>query len=108
MFDNPTPCHWVSAVQKLPILVIIYNNQMYGAVRNSTLGMYKEGISALNGCTLLANLSPSPLFEKVVEASGGYGERVEDPKDLPAALARAIHAVEQEKRQALLNVVCQY
>lgn len=108
MFDNPTACHWVSSVQKLPILVIVFNNQMYGAVRNSTIGMYKNGESANNGGTLLADLSPSPMFEKVVEASGGYGERVEDPKVLPAALTRALHAVQQEKRQALLNVICRY
>ena len=38
---------------------------------------------------------------------GGYGERVEDPAELPAALGRALHAVRVEKRQALLNVICQ-
>ena len=38
---------------------------------------------------------------------GGYGERVEDPAELPAAFGRAFHAVNIEKRQALLNVICQ-
>jgi acetolactate synthase-1/2/3 large subunit len=42
----------------------------------------------------------------IVEASGGYGERVEAADDLPAALERALHAIKREKRQALLNVVC--
>ncbi|WP_421956439.1 thiamine pyrophosphate-requiring protein [Polaromonas sp.] len=108
VFDNPTACHWVSAVQKLPVLVIIYNNQMYGAVRNSTAAMYKDGMSGNNNCMLLADLSPSPAFEKIAEASGGYGERVEDPSQLEAAMVRALHAVTHEKRQALLNVVCKY
>jgi acetolactate synthase I/II/III large subunit len=108
MFDNPTACHWVSAVQKLPILILVFNNQMYGAVRNSTISMYQHGASADNGCTLLADLSPSPAFEKIVEASGGYGERVDKPADLPAALARALDAVTREQRQALINVVCKY
>jgi acetolactate synthase-1/2/3 large subunit len=108
MFDNPTACHWVSAVQKLPILVLVYNNQMYGAVRNSTAAMYQSGMSAGNGCTLLADLSPAPAFEKIVQASGGHGERVDDPLQLPAALARALHVVTHEKRQALLNIVCKY
>ena len=48
-----------------------------------------------------------PAFEQVCAAAGGYGERVEDPAELPAALARALHAVNVEKRQALLNVICQ-
>ena len=49
-------------------------------------------------------MEPSPQFEKVVEASGGYGEYVDDPKKLPGALERAMKAVTVEKRQALLNV----
>jgi acetolactate synthase-1/2/3 large subunit len=43
----------------------------------------------------------------IVEASGGYGERVESAADLPAAIERALHAVKVQKRQALLNVICQ-
>ena len=46
-------------------------------------------------------------FEKVIEASGGYGERVETPEQLEPALARAVRVVKEEKRQALLNVICQ-
>jgi acetolactate synthase I/II/III large subunit len=47
-----------------------------------------------------------PAFEQVCAAAGGYGERVEDPAALPAAFERALHAVNVEKRQALLNVIC--
>jgi acetolactate synthase-1/2/3 large subunit len=42
----------------------------------------------------------------IVQASGGYGERVEAAGELPAALRRALDAVTRDKRQALLNVVC--
>jgi acetolactate synthase-1/2/3 large subunit len=45
-------------------------------------------------------------YEKAVEVSGGYGEQVTDPKQLMPALERAMKAIEVEKRQALLNVVC--
>lgn len=108
MFDNPTACHWVSAKQQAPVLIVIFNNQLYGAVRNSTSGMYRDGVSANNGCTLLADLSPSPAYEMVAQASGAYGECVTRAGDLPAAIARAMHAVVHEKRQALLNVICTY
>jgi acetolactate synthase-1/2/3 large subunit len=43
-----------------------------------------------------------------VEAFGGYGERVEDPEAIIPALKRAIRAVRKEKRQALLNVICNH
>ena len=36
---------------------------------------------------------------------GGYGEKVENPEDVPAAIERALHAVKVEKRQALLHFV---
>ncbi len=55
----------------------------------------------------LSTSTSLPAFEQVCAAAGGYGERVEDPAELPAALERALHAVNVEKRQALLNVICQ-
>ncbi|MBO1076100.1 thiamine pyrophosphate-requiring protein [Roseomonas marmotae] len=108
VFNNPAACHWVAQAHDLPVLAIVFNNRMYGAVRNSTLAMYRDGAAARDGGTLLADLSPAPDFEAYAQASGGYGEKVSDPRELPAALGRAIHAVTVERRQALLNVICDY
>jgi len=36
----------------------------------------------------------------------GYGERVEEAADLMPALERGLKAVEVEKRQAVINVIC--
>jgi acetolactate synthase I/II/III large subunit len=108
VFANPTACHWTAAAHGLPLLVVVFNNSRYGAVRNATLGMYGEGAAARGKGELLADLGPSPAFEMLVAASGGWGLRVEDPAELPAALARAIEVVTKEKRQALLNVICRY
>ena len=105
IFANPTTCHWVSDAHRLPILTIVFNNAIWGAVRANTLDMYGQGAAAQDNGRLLADLSPSPAFEKIVEAQGGHGERVEKPEDLPAALARAIATV-RGGRQALLNVIC--
>ena len=44
----------------------------------------------------------------MVEANGGYGERVDNAEDLPGALERALKAVDVEKRQAVLNVQTSY
>jgi acetolactate synthase-1/2/3 large subunit len=108
VFNNPTACHWVAEAHGLPVLVIVFNNGLYAAVRNSTLAMYRDGAAAKAGGGLFADLRPAPAFEKLAEASGGHGERVTDPAELPAALRRAIAVVTREKRQALLNVVCEY
>jgi acetolactate synthase-1/2/3 large subunit len=42
----------------------------------------------------------------VVAAHGGYGELVDDPVELLPALQRALKVVREEKRQAVLNVIC--
>ena len=108
MFANPTAAHWMAQAENLPVLTIVFNNTLYGAVRNSTLAMYRDGIAARTGGRILADLSPSPAFEKLVEASGGRGFRVERPDELDAALGEAIKTVTVEGRQALVNVICDY
>lgn len=108
VFANPTACHWVSAVDELPILVVVFNNGLYGAVRNATLDLYKSGVAARDGARMLADLGPSPAYEKLVEASGGVGLRVEKPQELLPALQCAAAVVTREKRQALVNVICRY
>ena len=104
MFANPIACHYVAQMQNLPVLTVIYNNALYGAVRRATLDMYGKGVAAEADGRLLADL-PAPSFEKIVAAHDGHGERVERPADLPAALRRAADAV-RGGQQALVNVIC--
>jgi acetolactate synthase-1/2/3 large subunit len=104
MFGNPTPGHFVSESMRLPVLFVIFNNARWAAVHRATLGMYPQGYAAKMARPPIATLEPSPRFEKVVEASGGYGERVTAPGEVLPALERALHAVRDEKRQALVNV----
>lgn len=108
IFGNPTPAHFVAAANGLPTLTIILNNRMWAAVRRATLSLYPDGEAARSNRAPLTYLEPSPEYHKIIEASGGYGEKVEDPADLPAALARALAVVDDEKRPAVLNVITEY
>lgn len=47
-----------------------------------------------------------PAYEMFAQAYGGHGEAVRDPKELPAALERALHVVREDRRQAVINVIC--
>lgn len=105
MFGNPTPFHFVSRAQGLPMLTVVFNNRRWGAVHRATLSVYPNGDAAAEAEPPFSTLEPAPDYEKIVEACGGYGERVEDPAQMPAALERALHAVRVEKRQAVLNVI---
>src|SRR5215472_17995616 len=108
IFANPTACHWVAQAHQLPIAIVIFNNQRYGAVRNATMAMFASGAAARDNGLGLADLSPSPPFERYAEAHGAFAARVERAADLPAALALARNAVLNEKRHGLVNVVTPY
>ncbi|GGP24204.1 ubiquinone-dependent pyruvate dehydrogenase [Silvimonas amylolytica] len=71
----------ITAVQeKLPVKIVVFNNGALGFVE---LEMKAAGF--LETATELVN----PDFGAVVTAMGLYGQRVEDPADLDAALERA-------------------
>src|SRR5262249_20126474 len=69
IFANPTACHWVAQAHQLPIAMVIFNNQRYGAVRNATMAMFGSGAAARDNGLGLADLSPSPPFERYAEAT---------------------------------------
>lgn len=104
MFGNPTAAHFVSEAMRLPALFVVFNNARWAAVHRSTLAMYPKGAAAGMKQPPFSTLEPSPRFEKVIEASGGYGMRVDSPAELAPALERALKVVKEEKRQALVNV----
>ncbi|MGB7335710.1 MAG: thiamine pyrophosphate-dependent enzyme, partial [Salaquimonas sp.] len=104
VFANPTACHQIAEALQLPLLTIIKNNGMWNAVRRSVVNSYPKGQAAKTNSMPLTSLEPSPDYLKIAEASRAYTERVEDGKDLPAALARAIKIIREEKRQVLLEI----
>jgi acetolactate synthase-1/2/3 large subunit len=106
MFGNPIPAHYVAKAEGLPILTVIFNNQMWGAVKRNTREVYPQGYAARSNREPLTYFDAEMRFEKAVEAADGYGERVSDPAQLPKAIERALGAVVRDKRQALLNVIC--
>ncbi|MEM1937618.1 MAG: thiamine pyrophosphate-requiring protein [Candidatus Caldarchaeum sp.] len=106
IFCNPVACHFVSSSHRIPILVVVFNNRMWGAVRQTVEKYYPHGWVVRHGVRAGIDLKPSPRYDKVAEAHGAYAETVEDPGELENSLRRAKKVVEEEGNQALLNVVC--
>ena len=106
IFGSPTATHWVSRAYDLPVLYVVFNNRAWNAVKRAVTSVAPDGWAARTGGMVLSDLDPAPEYEMICQASGGYGERVDDPAELPAALARALRAVKEDRRQAVLNVVC--
>ena len=94
-----------AAMHNTPVLTVVLNNGGYGAVERATRAMYPQGDAVKYGIPLVS-LEPLPRYDAVMAACGGHGERVEQAEALPAALDRAIRAVREERRQALVDVSC--
>ncbi len=91
----------------LPFICVIGNDLSWGMIRRAQSSLFgKERLGAYvalhDACTRLvaAKLGDRP-YEKMVEALGGYGERVEDPEEIRPALERA----RESGRPACLNVM---
>jgi acetolactate synthase-1/2/3 large subunit len=67
--------------------------------------MVPDGVAVATDTWAFTYLDQECNYEMYCQASGGYGERVDDPAEVPAAIERALHAVQVEGRQALLNVI---
>jgi acetolactate synthase-1/2/3 large subunit len=106
IFGAPTAAHWVAHAYELPVLFVVANNQAWGAVKQAAVNLHPDGWAVGQDNFPLTYLEPSPEYAKIVEAHGGYGERVEDPAELRSALQRALRVMREEGRQALLDVRC--
>jgi acetolactate synthase-1/2/3 large subunit len=100
-FNNPTAVYAVSRQYGLPIFTVVLDNSGWAAVKGATLRVYPEGQANAKGL-FQAGLAEGMDFSKIVEAAGGYGERIIDPADVPGAIARCLAEV-AAGRSALLH-----
>lgn len=106
LFSNPIACHQIAAAENIPILVMIFNNAAWGAVARATRAMYPDGYAAKANRMPLTRFDPAPDFAAIARACGCWGESVEDPALLPAALDRAFAEIRENGRCAVLDVRC--
>ncbi|SIN75798.1 thiamine pyrophosphate-requiring protein [Vannielia litorea] len=104
MFANPTACHLVAEAQAAPVIVLVLNNEEWGAVRHSVEGLYPAGAARAANEVPLTSLRPSPDFTRTAEASRAWTATVTSGADLPSTLERAIQVATTERRQVLLNI----
>jgi acetolactate synthase I/II/III large subunit len=72
------------------------------------MAMFAAGAAGRENGAGLAELSPSPAFERYAEAHGAFAVRVEHPAELASTLLAARDAVLKERRHALVNVITPY
>ena len=101
-FCNPSSVFAVAQQYGLPFLSIVLDNSGWSAVKQSTLRVYPEGDASITN-EFEAELAPKVEFGKVAEAFGAYAEKVSDPAEVPAAIARCAKEV-RSGRTVLLHV----
>jgi acetolactate synthase-1/2/3 large subunit len=91
----------VAQHHKLPILAVVLDNSGWSAVKESTLRVFPDG-QAKSANEFQAGLMPDVEFGKIGEAFGAYAEKLSEPADVPAALARCVKEV-RGGRSAILH-----
>ena len=101
-FSNPSSVYAVASQYGLPILTVLLDNGGWSAVKESTLRMYPQG-QAKDTNQFASDLGYSTDFAAIAEAAGAHGERLVDPAQVEAAIARCLAALDAG-RSALLHV----
>jgi benzoylformate decarboxylase len=90
---------WTLARYRIPLVVIVFNNRAYMAVKNQFRGTEERiRIAADMGAEITA---PEINFARLAETFGIHGERVEHPDAIEAALKRAL----DQTGPALVDIV---
>ena len=100
---------WTAAHHKIPILYIVHNNRAYHQEVMMILRMASRRQRVHNKNVYVGTLidNPAPDYAKIAQGYGLYAQGpVTDPKDLAAAIRRAIDVVKRGE-PALIDVVSQ-
>ncbi len=89
--------------ESLPILIVVFNNGGYSAMKYNHRDYYPDGVGAQSDIWPGQPITDFDYAE-TVQPFGGYGRRVETMADLPGALDEAFAAVADGKT-AVLNVI---
>lgn len=100
---------WVAAKYEIPMLIVMYNNRAYYNDWEHQIRMARlRGTDEAKAHIGMDLYGPEPDFGALARSMGVYGEGpFEDPKDVAAALQRAIKVVKSGK-PALIDTVTRH
>jgi acetolactate synthase-1/2/3 large subunit len=104
VFGSPIAALWGAEQAGAPFLTIVLNNAGYNASKQPVLELFPEGASKqANAFPGVRHPSP-PDYALLAQSCHAFGERVENPGEVPAAIGRALEAVARGQT-ALLDVI---
>ena len=78
---------------QLPIMIVLYNNYGYHSQKSGVPRFFPDGFAVRNQDFIGISINPSPDYATVARAFDGYGEKVEEPSEVRAALQRGLKAI---------------
>jgi acetolactate synthase-1/2/3 large subunit len=101
---NPVVASFGAAQEHgLPLLVVLFDNAGYLSQKKDVATYYPQGEAVRAGKVIGTPIQPRPDYVKLAEAYGGWGEKVEKPGEVRAALARGLE--QARSRLALVDLV---
>jgi acetolactate synthase-1/2/3 large subunit len=77
----------------LPIMIVLFNNYGYHSQKSGVPRFFPDGFAVKNQDFIGISINPSPDYAMIARAFDGFGEKVEDPAEVRAALQRGIKAI---------------
>ncbi len=77
----------------LPIMIVLFNNYGYHSQKSGVPRFFPDGFAVKNQDFIGISINPSPDYAMIARAFEGYGEKVEEPGEVRAALQRGLKAV---------------
>jgi acetolactate synthase-1/2/3 large subunit len=88
----------------MPILIVVMNNGGYMGMKRIHDLLYPEGYAARANAYFGVDIVPAPEYALLAAAFGAYGEKIERPEDIEAALRRGLAEMERGKA-VILDVI---
>ena len=82
-----------SQEHNLPILIVLFNNMGYLSQKSGVPRYFPDGWAVRGKKFVGISIAPSPDYGTIARAFDGYGEKVEEPGQVRAALKRGLKAV---------------
>lgn len=101
---------WTAVHDNLPMLVVMYNNRGYYNDWTHQLRLAQQRGNPLERAAIGMEIDhPPPNFSTLAQSFGWYAEGpIEDPNDVGPALQRAIRAIREQCKPALIDTVTQF
>ena len=103
MFSVPSSVHWMARRYETPFLTVVYNNHGWKAPRFSTLAVHPKGQTSRTD-DIGVSFDPPPDYAGIAAAAGGaHPETVRRADEVEPALQRALHAIREQGRSAVID-----